>query len=574
MARIIPDYGPRIAQEIKSAAERRVYEALNAGLSDDYTVLHSVSWVARHPNDYAQDGEADFMLIHPRDGILVIEVKGGGIILDGYTGEWESVDGRGQRHPIKNPFGQAKNAKHQILSILRQDREWIRLVSGHVCIGHAVWFPDVGSPDKLVGPDRPRELILTSPDLSNARAAIQRAWQFAGASSHARFEPGRNAVLVAEKLFARSFSVMPTAAARIAEEERQRIELTSQQFILLKMLGSRRRVGIAGGAGTGKTLLALEKAHDLGRRGFKTLLLAYNRPLGDHLAAVVDRSLPITAGSFHAFAEGWFNMKRGDYLTRAKHDYPNANHWNVIVPAALHYLVDENEDVRYDAILVDEAQDFADEFWLPLETMMADYEKTPLYLFYDANQRIYRRSEKFPVKPDDEFTLTENCRNTAAIHATVRPLFIGGELNAPSIAGVPVSWHEAKTLQEQTKLIRSMVQRMVVESGLDLSELVVLVADPFQVGSYVKSLGQAGPLPGGLHFEEETTNARSRLRVSTAARFKGLEAAVVIVCGVDTLNPEGDDGRMALYVAFSRPKSELHVVGAETNLSRLRSLKL
>lgn len=573
MAKIIPDYGSRIAQEIKSGAERRVYEALKAGLPDDYTVMHSVAWVARQPGEHAQDGEADFMLVHPRDGILILEVKGGGVSLNGYTGQWESRDGRGQHHAIKNPFGQAKNAKHQILSMLRQDRDWSRLVPGPICIGHAVWLPDIGSAEKLVGPDRPRELILTSPDLSNVRQAIQSAWQFAGANSPSRVEPGRNAVTLVEKLFARSFTVLPTAAARIAEEEHKRIELTAIQFRVLKMLGSRRRVGIAGGAGTGKTLIALEKAQDLARRGFKTLLLAYNRPLGDHLASVVDPALPITAASFHAFAESWFRKKGEDYVTRAKRDYPGANHWNVIVPAALHYLADENEEVRYDAILVDEAQDFADEFWLPRESMMADLEKTPLYLFYDANQRIYRRSEKFPIQPDEEFTLTENCRNTAAIHATVRPLFSGGELNAPAIDGVPVSWHPAETLPEQTKFIRSMVQKMVGDGGLAVSELIILIADPSLVASYVKGLVHAGPLPGGLKFEEDTSDARGRIRVSTSARFKGLEAAVVIVCGVDTLDPENDEGRMALYVAFSRPKSELHIVGTTAALNRLQSAK-
>jgi hypothetical protein len=573
MAKMIPDYGSRIAQEIKSGAERRVYEALKDGLPDDYTALHSVAWVARQPGEHAQDGEADFMLVHPKDGILVLEVKGGGVSLDGYSGQWESRDAKGHHHAIKNPFGQAKNAKYQILSFLRQHRDWDRLVSGRICIGHAVWFPDINSSEKIIGPDRPRELILTSADLSDVRQAIQRAWQFSGASDNTRVEPGKNAVALVGKIFARSFTVPPPAAVRISEEERQRVELTSIQFRVLKMLGSRRRVGIAGGAGTGKTLLALEKAHELARRGFKTLLLAFNRPLGDHLASVVDPALPITAASFHVFAESLFRKFGEDYMSRAKRDYPGANHWNVIVPAALHYLADENEEVRFDAILVDEAQDFADEFWLPLESMMGDLEKTPLYLFYDTNQRIYRRSEKFPIQTNDEFTLTENCRNTAAIHATVRPLFSGSELNAPSIGGVPVTWHQAQTLTEQTKLIRAMVQKMLGDGALAVGDLIVLIADPFLVNSYVKGLAHGGALPGGLCFEEDTSNARGRIRVSTAARFKGLEAAVVIVCGVDTLDPEEDEGRMALYVAFSRPKSELHIVGASAALDRIQALQ-
>lgn len=573
MAKMIPDYGSRIALEIKSGAERRVYEALKGGLPDDYTALHSVAWIARQPGAHAQDGETDFMLVHPKDGILFVEIKGGGVSLDGYSGQWESRDARGNHHAIKNPFGQAKNAKYQILSFLRQHRDWDRLVGGQICIGHAVWFPDINSPDKLIGPDRPRELILTAPDLSDVRQAIQRAWQFSGANANTRVEPGKNAVALVEKLFARSFIVLPTAGVRIAEEERQRIELTAIQFRVLKMLGSRRRVGIAGGAGTGKTLLALEKAHELARRGFKTLLLAYNRPLGDHLASVVDPALPITAASFHVFAESLFRKFGEDYMSRAKRDYPGANHWNVIVPAALHYLADENEEVRFDAILVDEAQDFSDEFWLPLESMMGDLEKTPLYLFYDTNQRIYRRSEKFPIQTNDEFTLTENCRNTAAIHATVRPLFSGSELNAPSIDGVPVTWHQAETLTEQTKRIRAMAQKMLGDGALAVSDLIVLIADPFLVNSYVKGLAHGGPLPGGFCFEEDTSNALGRIRVSTAARFKGLEAAVVIVCGVDSLDPEENEGRMALYVAFSRPKSELHIVGASAALDRVQALQ-
>jgi hypothetical protein len=576
MAKIFPDYGLRISQEIKSAAERRVYEALKTGLPDDYTVLHSVAWVAKQPGEHAQDGEADFMIVHPRDGILIIEVKGGGVSFDGYTGQWESRDAKGQHHLIKNPFAQAKNAKHQILSFLRQHRDWDRFVNGPICIGHAVWLPDISSPEKLVAPDRPRELVLTGPDLSQTKAAIDRAWRFAGAGAAGRVDPGRNGVELVEKLFARTFTVLPTAAARMEDEERQRIQLTSIQFRVLKLLGSRRRVGIVGGAGTGKTLLALEKAHELARRGFRTLLLAYNRPLGDHLASVVDPALPITATSFHAFAERLLKG-REVYVSRAKRDYPGPDEgphkWDIVVPAALHYLADENQAVRFEAIIVDEAQDFSDEFWLPLETMMADPEQTPLYLFYDSNQQIYRRSQNFPIKPEEEFPLTENCRNTAAIHATIRPLFTGGELNAPPIDGVPVSWHTAETLQEQIKLVRGMVQKMVGEDKLSTNDIVILVANARLVQSYLDGVLHGGALSGGLHFARTASPAPSVIRLETAARFKGLEAAVVIVCGLDSLNPADNEARMALYVALSRPKSELHLIGSAAALTKIQALQ-
>ena len=52
------------------------------------------------------DGEADFVMIHPDHGVLVVEVKGGRIRTS--EGEWYSVDRHGAEHEIKNPFEQAR----------------------------------------------------------------------------------------------------------------------------------------------------------------------------------------------------------------------------------------------------------------------------------------------------------------------------------------------------------------------------------------------------------------------------------------------------------------------------------
>lgn len=568
MAKMIPEYGGRLDESIKSSAERRVYDVLRTSLPKEYTVLHSVSWIARNSNDFALDGEADFLLVHPLYGILVIEVKGGGIEFDAHSGEWFSSDRSGNKHRIKNPFWQATNAKHQILAALRSHRDWDKLVHGPICIGHAVWLPDISSPNPILGPDRPRELTLTFHDLENADKSVKRAFDYSGALSSARNDIGRYGIEIIESLFARDFTVLPASAARIAEEEQQRIQLTEIQFRLLKMLGPRRRVGIAGGVGTGKTLLAVEKAHDLARRSFKTLLLAYNRPLGDHLASVVDKSLPITATSFHAFCTQLLKQNPGDYLSRAQRDYPNCDYWNVTLPAAICYLLAE-KSIEFDAILVDEAQDFADEFWFPLELMLADSEKSPLYLFYDSNQRLYRSASNFPIKPEEEFELTENCRNTAAIHEVVRPLFSGGELNPPAIHGTPVKWHNASTLREQIKAIRSLVENLISIEGLKCEEIVVLIADRSILRTYLEALMEK-KLFDGIHFLETAKSIPKTIRALSAAKFKGLEAPVVIVCGLDSLDPNREESRMDLYVAFSRPKNELHLVGNQTALDFLK----
>lgn len=497
----------------------------------------------------------------------MIEVKGGGISFEAGTGEWFSTDAANRRHVIKNPFWQGRNAKHQILAALRRHGEWFRLVHGPICIGHAVWLPDIVSSEQIIGPDRPRELILTFPDLNSPELAVRKAWAFSGSHSPERCELGRRGVDLVEAIFAREFSVRPSVAARIAEEESVRIELTDIQFRILKMLGPRRRVGICGGAGTGKTLLALEKAQELGRRGFKTLLLAFNRPLGDHLAHVVDDKLPITASSFHVFCTRLLTEHPGDYLVRAQADFVGKDHWNVIIPGAICYLL-EDHDLKFDAILVDEAQDFADEFWFPLECMMADAEKTPLYLFYDPNQQLYRKSQGFPIKPDDEFVLTENCRNTARIHEVVKPLFSGSELSPSSIQGTGVGWHLFDSHADQIKRIKALVSNLALKEAVSTQDIVVLVARRQVYRLHADELlGER--MSGGIAFVDNNANAHGRIRVLTAAKFKGLEASVVIVWGLDGLAMETD--RMDLYVAFSRAKNELHIVANQETVQLLRS---
>ena len=44
---------------------------------------------------------------------------------------------------------------------------------------------------------------------------------------------------------------------------------------------------------------------------------------------------------------------------------------------------------RYDALIVDEAQDFHPDWWVPLQLLLEDPDEGSLYVFYDDNQRIF-----------------------------------------------------------------------------------------------------------------------------------------------------------------------------------------
>jgi nuclease-like protein len=68
-----------LPDDVKSDGEVKVFHALRDGLDDAWDVFHSVGWVRRDPGKGAEDGEIDFVLAHPREGVVCIEAKGGDI---------------------------------------------------------------------------------------------------------------------------------------------------------------------------------------------------------------------------------------------------------------------------------------------------------------------------------------------------------------------------------------------------------------------------------------------------------------------------------------------------------------
>ena len=91
-----------------------------------------------------------------------------------------------------------------------------------------------------------------------------------GANAHDVVPPGRRGVEVIREVFARSFEVAPLVSSRLAEQEARRLVLTKEQMGVLDFVRSHRRVAVRGGAGTEKTVLALEKARRLANDGFQT----------------------------------------------------------------------------------------------------------------------------------------------------------------------------------------------------------------------------------------------------------------------------------------------------------------
>jgi len=549
------------AEEVPNS-EFRFYEACSS-LKGDYHIFHSVGWIAKGKQG-ARDGEADFVVCHPEKGFLVIEVKGGRVRANYSTGKWFSIDRNNREHVIKDPFRQSMNGKFKILSKLKEHKDWKRLGLKKITMGHAVFFPDVDNGKALQGPNAPSEIIGDRSNLSDLNGWLDKAFTYWSKENSVSKETalGLNGVQLMTRIFARVVEARPLLSSQIGTEDSQRLLLTDRQIQTLDLLSKQRRVAIIGGAGTGKTVLAVEKARRLANEGFKTLLTCYNKPLEYHLKGVCKNQENLSVIGFHSLCKKIVDKAEResgrDLLAEAKASFPGLELWDHYFPIALAYALDI-VNVRYDAIVVDEGQDFGEEYWLPIEMLLADGNVSPLYIFLDENQDVYRKASSFPVDASP-ITLSFNCRNTKTIHEAAYKYYAGPPIDPPDITGEEILILTAPDLRRQAKQIQKFISKMMTVEQVPCSAIVVLIANRKNRKVYETALNDL-ELPSGVIWKAGNTNEKPGIIIETVAKFKGLEAEMVILWGLDNL-PSGD-AVQTLYVGLSRAKSILAVCGSQ-----------
>lgn len=525
MATMYPDRLPSGA----GPSERRVHAAL-VGLPDPWIVFHSVAWQSVRSGRQG-DGEADFVLLHPDRGLIVIEAKGGAIRLE--KGTWFSSGADGD-HAI-DPFEQAVASKHALLGYLRdsiRDLPWIEA-------GHAVWFTGVVV-DGPLGAAAPEAIVLDRDDLREPIAAIDSIvdhWELHGSL------PTAVVAEITDRL-APTVTIRHTLADDIADVRARQLALTESQRHALAGLRRARRVIVYGGAGTGKTVLAVERAKRLVDDGFRVVLTCFNRPLGDAFAARFAGDDKVVAGSFHRLAHRWATEAGLSFPDDAPDDWWDDPAGELVLEAF------GASGFRTDAVIIDEGQDFDDSWFVALEAGLE--EDDGLFLvFADPHQSIYREQWEppFAAVPYD---LDLNCRNTNQIAALVGRIY--GDPSPPAGTDGPApAFVRAESPEGITKAVRGTLHRLLNEGQLNPDQIVILTQYREDRDRLVGSRS-AGTVLEPLDRVDEG------IAVETIHRFKGLEADAAIVI---LTRLEKDRDRALAYIGLSRARAQLIVVGPE-----------
>lgn len=233
---------------------------------------------------------------------------------------------------------------------------------------------------------------------------------------------GKGGMTALYNLLSAPFELRPHLARGFADDENAIERLTREQYEVLQSLEEFRQVAISGGAGTGKTLLALQKASMLAENGIRTLLVCYNGPLGEFLRTKLEGCETVTVGSFHSVCSR-LAKQAGVAVPKTK---TSADLYDEILPQTFLEALVKEENLRFDAVIVDEGQDFRADWLAALRLSLRDGDKSIFYVFFDDNQKVYGdREELLPELQRQPYKLIRNLRNTRAIHRAFVPWYAG-----------------------------------------------------------------------------------------------------------------------------------------------------
>lgn len=571
---------PAVPKEFDERShEGDVFNALSK-LPEDYYVFHSVSTVGVTDDNTFYERELDFVVASPKKGILTIEVKAGNNIkYDGRT--WRYSSGKVMSHG--GPYNQAATAKRAISNKFTDHRdERIRELYERTKFIHAVFFPEMTAEKMSAIQGLPEEadlrITMCAEDLINPTKKIAEMFSVRIPALRANTDENRisdeDFQLILDEVLCPHFNLIPSPQAKtIAINERMN-QLLREQYLILDFLEEQKSAVINGAAGTGKTMVAVEKARRHSMNGDKVLFLCYNRMLCDHLIGEHKNN------ESKAYRKQFENV---DFMTISRlakkvtgdfKNYDGLYEW-------LLECVDKKRELGYKHIIVDEGQDFglvdsdlseehgtSNENTSIIDALQeAAHENAgTFYLFYDKYQMIQGgRSVEYDLpycieNSDCRLTLHKNCRNTKEIARTsVTPL--RDKKNKAVKANVSCSWEEPikpvfHIVDDSAAVKGTLDQTIAKLEKLEVKDVVILTPGTFEHSAIYSDLRfSADPQDGYAYY----MHGDIEYKVTTCIRFKGLEADAVFMIDLNKDSFTGQKG-LEFYVGTSRAKHFLELI--------------
>jgi len=522
--RMIPD----TPHGTHSQAEKRIFDRLRAAFASDkdgaYTVYHSLN-LTRHA--YKRFGEIDFLICCPQ-GLFVLEVKGGRVVC--HEGVWQYTNRYDEvTKSVEGPFKQAESALHGLMANLRAnlpDR-----VVAQFPIGFGVIFPDCEWP--LPGAEWEPKTLADARSYKDLERWLSRLFQYWRCKDGGNRHPTDAALKELRQYLRPEFeAVIPLHVQALGAEERI-ATLTEDQMSMVDVVADNPRVLCSGGAGTGKTFLAMELARRWTADG-KNVALVCRSP--------------------------W--LKR--YL-ESRFSIPKLT---VSLVDSLQISCRRQGLGYFDALIIDEGQDLLDMGSLDKldSVLQGGLAEGRWCFFHDKNNQsgFFGSPDKDAIDylssmQPTKVPLRTNCRNTRVILEKVQ-ISLGADMGVRGAGDGPkIRECLASSKEEATRLLENELFELVDHGGLSPGDVTILSPLNFE-DSCVAGLSERLKRQIMI-LDEYSLKSFPSIKTSFAeiGNFKGLENEAIIV--VDLPSPEHSRKDLAKhYVAMSRARSVLSII--------------
>lgn len=547
MITFIPPY---MGEEIKSNAEKKMYDILQELELEDAYVLHSLGLPKHQSKIY---GEIDFVVVCKR-GVVCLEIKGGRV--ECREGKWFFTDRYGvERQKPEGPFAQVTGNMFSLLTELKT-RFTNNPHMKNILVACGVVFPDIEfkSNSQEIIP----EIVFDSrtENITTYINAVFDYWEKRQHREPSKLSPGDVKEIVG--YLRGEFTFVPTLRDRLDTVEKRLVRLTAEQAQIMTALSGNSHLLIEGGAGTGKTLLAMDFAGKRAAAGDKVLYLTFNKNLSNNINRQIESTDNLKVINIHALF--------GEYVpvdVEKMNENPQ-KYFGEELPEAFFEWINTTsastlEQLKYDLLVMDEGQDIIKPVYLySLDALLkGGLEKGNWAIFYDEKQNIYNPEYADGMEIIESYSCTKfklfvNCRNTVQI-GTYSSKASGVEIkeflqeNGEEVQRI--SYKDKDDFKAQIKEIMKKLRAEKVEA----SEVAFLAPKKYsnsilhEIGFEVNELGDSynpqSPLP----------------KFATIQGFKGLDAKIVVLVDVDAIHPKNFS--KFIYIAGTRARTLLYVVG-------------
>lgn len=506
-------------------------------LPDEYYVFHSLKIATVVENTF-HESETDFVIFNKRLGILCLEAKAGQVRYE--NGYW--LYGNGEPMHNGGPFNQASSNKWKLIKYFENHQ--FSSILGKCKFLHAVWFPSITEADvrgMTLPTDSDKALIMTKEALSVPQSYLEKIFSLELPSKKETKLNESEVNRILKEILCPKFNVFPSVTF---ESDLKKIvfhRLLEEQSGILNFLSEQKTAVINGAAGTGKTMIAVEKTQRHAMAGEKVLFLCYNVQLKNYLAEnYAHENVDYYTISGLACKLCNTTMPNYEKLKSALEDMYVFDNFPY-----MHVVIDEGQDFGMD--IVEETGIIE-----TMKSIITDIkpDDASFYIFYDKLQLVQSRQiPKYINDADCKLTLYRNCRNTENIATTSlatiterKPKLMDG-----CVKGVPAKLHFCESVEKVQEKLSFIIDTL---NGQGIKDIVILTCKTENT-SILSNI-----VSNSLY--------RNKYRFSTCRKFKGLEADAVILVDV-TANIFEEENSLIYYVGTSRARLWLDILTTMDN---------